>query len=242
MRLKTKGIVLSETPYSETSKILNILTEDLGLIGVISKGCRNIKSKLHGISNKMNYGEYVISYKENGLSTLIEGDILNSFKNYYDNMKLAVFGYYLIDLIYQVLKENNHKDLFYLLEQSLIKINNGLSPELISNIVEVKLLTYLGVSLQLDSCVICGNTNDFITVSKDYGGIICKNCYQNEYIMNEKALKLLCLFNKIDLNKIEVLEITDYDVIHEIDDFIYEYYNNYTGIYLKKKEKLNMFM
>ena len=81
MQVKTKAIVLSETPYSETSKILNILTEDYGLIGVISRGSRNIKSKLRGISNKMNYCEYTISYKEKTLSTLIEGNIINSFKS-----------------------------------------------------------------------------------------------------------------------------------------------------------------
>ena len=72
MQVRIKGIVLSETPYSETSKILNILTNEYGLIGVISKGSKNIKSKLRGISNKMNYCEYTINYKENGLSTLIE--------------------------------------------------------------------------------------------------------------------------------------------------------------------------
>ena len=37
MQLKTKGIVLSETPYSESSKILNVLTSDYGLIGIISR-------------------------------------------------------------------------------------------------------------------------------------------------------------------------------------------------------------
>ena len=77
-----EGIVISETNYSESSKILNVLTDKYGLIGVISKGCSNMKSKLRGVSNKMNYGEYTINYKENGLSTLIEGAIINSFKNY----------------------------------------------------------------------------------------------------------------------------------------------------------------
>ena len=38
MVVKTKGIVLSETNYGETSKILNILTNDYGLIG-IRNGC-----------------------------------------------------------------------------------------------------------------------------------------------------------------------------------------------------------
>ena len=63
MQTKTKGIVLTETPYSETSKILNVLTEDYGLIGVISKGCKVLKSKLRGVSNKMNYCEYTIKSK-----------------------------------------------------------------------------------------------------------------------------------------------------------------------------------
>ena len=103
MQTKTKGIVLSETPYSETSKILNILTEDYGLIGVISKGSRNIKSKLRGVSNKMNYAEYTINYKDNSLSTLIEGNNLNSLKNIYTDMKMATYSFYIMDLVYQVL-------------------------------------------------------------------------------------------------------------------------------------------
>ena len=81
MQAKVKGIVLTETSYSETSKILNVLTDEYGLIGIISKGCKNLKNKLRGVSNKMNYCEYTINYKENGLSTLIEGDTINSFKN-----------------------------------------------------------------------------------------------------------------------------------------------------------------
>ena len=238
MRLKTKGIVLSETPYSETSKILQVLTEDYGLIGIISKGCRNVKNKLRGVSNKMCYAEYTINYKENGLSTLIEGDMINSFKNIYVDMKKAMFAFYLIDLIYQVLKENNNKDLYYLLVIALIKINDGLSPELICNIVELKLLDYLGVSLNLETCSNCGRDDNILTIDINSGGLICKDCYQEGYIFNDKAIHLMQLLNRVNLNKITSLEITESDIIKEIDDFIYEYYNKYTGIYLPKKEKL----
>lgn len=241
MQLKTKGIVISETPYSETSKILNILTEDYGLIGVISKGCRNIKNKLRGVSNKMNYCEYTISYKENGLSTLIEGNILNSFKNIFVDFKKATYSFYIMDLCGQVLKENNNKEIFPFLEQALIKLNDGLSPELISIIIEIKLLDFLGVSLNLSSCSICGREDGFITLDLTSGGLICRNCYHEGYIFNEKSLKLLCLLNKINLSKISTLEITDQGIFKEIDDFIHEYYSNYTGIYLNKKDKLSKF-
>ena len=235
MQLKTKGIVLSETPYSETSKILQVLTEDYGLIGIISKGCRNVKNKLRGVSNKMNYCEYTINYKENGLSTLMEGNNINSFKNTFGNMKKSMYSFYLMDLCSQVLKENNNKDIFNLLSMALVKIDEGLSPELISNILEIKLLDYLGVTLNLQNCSICGKEEDLITLDLNNGGVICSDCYQEGYIMNPKAIKLMQLLNNVDINKLEKLEITDDSIFQEIDKFINEYYSIYTGIYLKKK-------
>ena len=60
---KVEGIVLTETNYSESSKILNVLTKEYGLIGVISKGSRNLKSKLRGVSRKLVYGTFHIYYK-----------------------------------------------------------------------------------------------------------------------------------------------------------------------------------
>ena len=238
MQLKTKGIVLHETPYGETSKILSVLTEDFGKISIISKGCRNVKNKLRGVSNKMNYCEYTIAYKENGISTMIEGTTINSFKNVFGDMKKSIYSFYLIDLINQVLNENNDKDLYNLLSLALIKINDGLSPELISTIIEIKLLKYLGVNLNLSSCVICGSKNDLITIDLENGGCLCHNCYHEGYLFQERALKLLFLLNKVDLSKIKELEITDSEPYKEIDDFIYEYYTHYTGIYINKKEKL----
>jgi DNA repair protein RecO (recombination protein O) len=238
MQTKTKGIVLTETSYSETSKILNVLTEDFGLIGIISKGCKNLKNKLRGVSNKMNFCEYTINYKEKGLSTLIEGTTINSFKNIYIDMKKAMYAFYLMDLVSQVLKENNNKEIYNLLVPALIKINDGLSPELISNIVEIKLLDYLGVSLNLEECSICGNKDDLITIDIASGGVICKDCYNEGYIMNNKALHLMQLLKKVDISKLETLEITDEEIFKEIDKFIYEYYTSFTGIYIKKKDNM----
>lgn len=240
MQIKTKGIILNETPYSETSKILNILTSDYGMISAISKGCRNIKNKLRGVSNKMNYCEYTINYKEKGLSTLIEGSTINSFKNTYGDIKKSVYSFYLMDLVKQVLNENNDKEIFTLLSSALVKIDEGLSPELISNIIELNLLKYLGVSLNLTSCTNCGSVDNLVTVDLNSGGCLCSNC-AHEILFSNRALKLLLTLNKVDLSKVNKLEITDDEVFHEIDHFLYEYYTIYTGIYIKKKENLLKF-
>lgn len=238
MLVKTKGIVLKETPYSETSKVLNVLTSDYGLIGILSKGCKNMKSKLRGISNKMVYAEFTIKYKETGLSTLTEGNYINSFKNIFNDIKKANYSFYLMDLVYQIVSENNNKNLFPLLEQGLIKINDGLSPELVSNIIELKLLKYLGVNLNLSNCVLC-NSPDIFNLDIDNGGVICKNCYHEGYVFNNKTIKLLSLMEQLDLSKITNLEITDESIFMEVNDFLHEYYSAYTGLYLHDKKKFN---
>ena len=72
----TKGIILKEVNYSDSSKILKVLTEEYGLISILSKGCRNLKSKLRGVSRKLIYGKFNVYYKEQGVSTLISIDII----------------------------------------------------------------------------------------------------------------------------------------------------------------------
>ena len=37
-----EGIIVTETAYGESSKILNILTKDAGIIGVMAKGAKKI--------------------------------------------------------------------------------------------------------------------------------------------------------------------------------------------------------
>ena len=142
MKITIEGIVLNETNYSETSKILNILTKEYGLISVISKGSRSLKSHLRGISMKLVYASFTISYKEKGLSTLIEGSPINSLKYIMTNFKKMGYANYLIELTKNVLKENNQGEIFEELIPCLIKINEDFDPEIITNIYEVKMLKY----------------------------------------------------------------------------------------------------
>ena len=237
MLVKVKGIILSETNYSESSKILNVLTDTYGLLGMMAKGARNIKSKLH-VANKMIYGEFSINYKESGLSTISEINIINSFKNINFDLKKASYAFYIIDLVKDVLKENNNKEIFTLLEQALIKINEGLNPLFISNIVELQLLKYLGVSIELNHCIICGKKDNIKTIDINLGGLVCSNCYQDSFLLNEKTIKLLRLMYYVDLEKLDNINISDENLIKEIDDFIKEYYSRYTGIFLKNKDNI----
>lgn len=234
---KIEGIVLSETNYSESSKILNVLTKEFGIIGVISKGCRKMKSPLRSVSNKLSYGIFNLSYKKEGLSTLISVDVLNSFNKIKMDITKISYASFLLELTEQVYKQNPHSDIFDLFISALTKINEGIAAVVITNIIELKYLDYLGVGLMLDGCSVCGNSDDIITISSKYGGYLCKNCLKEEVIVSSKMIKLIRMFYYVDISKISKLDL-HYDTIKEIDSFLDEYYDEYTGLYLRSKQFL----
>ena len=236
--VKVKGIIISDTNYSESSKILNVLTKEYGLIGIIAKGCRNLKSKLRSVSTKLTYGYFYINYKENTLSTLLEVDVLNDFKTIKTNLTKIGYALYLVDFARQVEMENKDEQIFNILEAALVKIEEGFDPGIITNIVELKYLFFLGVRPELNKCSKCGSTKNIVTISGDSGGYICKNCYKNEYITDEKTVKLLRMFEFVDISKIKELNILDRNK-KEIDTFLESYYLRYTGLYLKSKDFLS---
>ncbi len=236
-KVKVKGIIIGDTNYSESSKILNILTSEYGIVGAISKGCRNYKSKLRSVSMKLTYGYFYINYKEEGLSVLTEVDVIDDFKDIKTDLVKIGYSSYLIDLAKQVIKQNNNSDIFTILESSLIKINEGFLPSIITNIAELKYLSYLGVAPILDRCSICGSDKNIVTVNSDSGGYVCNNCYTNQYICDSKTIKLLRMFLYVDLAKIKELNIKDKN-IKEINKFLEDYYIKYTGLYLKPKSFL----
>ena len=103
--------------------------------------------------------------------------------------------------------------------------------------MELKYLEFLGVMPNLEGCSICGSNKNIITLNGDSGGYLCKNCYTNEFIVDEKTIKLLRMFNYVDIKKIKEINIKDKNK-QEINQFLENYYTKYTGLYLKSKDFL----
>ncbi len=237
MLKKIRGIVVSEVPYKDSSKVLNILCEE-GVIGVISKGCKRINSPLRVISNKLTLGEYVIYYNESKLSTLKEGSVIDNFNNIKNDLNKISHATYITDLVNQVMKQNADPTVFSLYVSALKKIDEGINETVVMNILEIKLLDYLGVGINLNGCAKCGSTREIVTIDPDVGGYICKNCYTNEIIYDERVRKMLRMYYLVEIDSIKELKIKDY-VIDSINKFLSVYYDRYTGLYIRSKEFLD---
>ncbi len=233
---KVKGIIISESSYSETSKLLNIFTKEYGVIGVLAKGAKRIKSNLRSVSSKLTYADFQINYKEGKLSNLICADVINPFNEIKKDLLKISYASFLLELTSQVMKQTNSKDIFSLLESTLLKIEEGFDPVIITSILELKYLDYLGIKPVLDSCAVCGSTR-VLTVSTNKGGFVCENCHTNEKIVDKKTIQILRMLYFVDISKISKINLSEM-IKKEIDDFINEYYDKYTGLYLKSKKFL----
>lgn len=233
-----EGIIVSEKPYGETSKIIQCLTKKYGIIGIIAKGSRSLKSDLRSVTNKLIYGNFNIYYKKDKLSNLVSVDVINSFKNIMKDLTKISYASFLIDLTSQVYKQCQSIEVYNLLINALIKINENYEPSVITNILELKFLDFLGVMPIIDRCSACGRTSGIVTLDSNRGGYICSNCYKNEKVVSDKTIKLIRMYYYVDISKITKLEVSNKSKI-EINNFLDDYYDRYTGLYLKSKSLIN---
>ena len=71
---KIKGIVIKESNYKETSKIINVYTKD-GIYNIVAKGAKRIKSPLFLGTTFLSYGEFCI-YEKDSMSILKSGSLV----------------------------------------------------------------------------------------------------------------------------------------------------------------------
>lgn len=210
---KIEGFILSETDYSQNSKILNIITREYGVIGVIAKGCKKINSPIRSVSQKLLHANFYIRYKKDKLSILIGADVINIYKNIRNDILKISYLSYIADITQQVCKEEKNEEIYDIFIASTIKLEKNLSPEVLSNIIEVKYLNFLGVDIDLN---------------KEYN---------EENFLNLKEIKLLKIYQVVDIKSIGKIDV-DKISSEKINKFLKNYYENYTGIYIHSKSNI----
>ena len=237
MLSEVEGFILSETSYGETSKIINVFTKEYGVIGIMCKGAKSLKSKNRVATLRFTYAKFNIFFKQGKLSNLVSADIINPLKNIRSDITLISYISYLTELTEQVIKQSNNNLMYDYFIEAILKIENGLDPLVITNILEIKYLEQLGVMFNLDECVLCGSKQGIVTIDADKGGYICLNCLTNELIVDKKVIKMLRMYYYVNIKSITAIKVDD-NVKIIINKFLDMYYDRYTGLYLNSKNFL----
>ncbi|MEZ4210301.1 MAG: DNA repair protein RecO [Patescibacteria group bacterium] len=174
--IKTTGIVIKKTDLGEADRLLTVLSSDLGKVKVVGKGIRRPKAKLSAWLDMFRYNHLTLAkgktfYIATGAQT---EELL--LKEGMDWDRLAV-GYYLCELLDKNVEEHQElPGLFELLRESLMDLGQGeVSELLIRASFELKFLELLGVSPELERCVV---TEAELNVEQQYffsmrmGGVV----------------------------------------------------------------------
>lgn len=237
---EVEGIVLKETPYSETSKIIQVLTKEYGLISIIAKGASSLKNSLRSLTIPFLYAKLNITYKKDKLSILKNGTAIKLYGSDTKDLKLYAYISYLSELTYNVLKENNDKEIFNILKDGLDKIVDRFNPKVIQNIIEFKYLDYLGITPNFDICQKCNQIKEPYAIDGKIGGFVCSDCYTNEIKVSSNYKKIISRFQNVDIKEIKEIKLSKEDE-QIINTFLTEYYEKYSAIYVNSKKFLNSF-
>lgn len=237
MHIKVEGFIVSETPFKDSSKIINILTKEYGLIGVIVRGAKNIKSPLRAVSQKFVYANFSLLYKKDKLSILVSADVIDPFKNLHNDLTLISYLTYLSDITHQIYKESKSSEIFDLFITTLKKINSGLDPEVLTNILELKYLYFLGVGPDFSQCSVCSKNADIVNIDINTNEALCINCSLQKPIVPIKVIKLLKMYEHVNISSVNDIKI-EKELTKIINSYLKNYYDNYTGIYVHSKNYL----
>ncbi|HLR70614.1 MAG TPA: DNA repair protein RecO, partial [Pseudogracilibacillus sp.] len=106
MLKQLEGIVLKTQDYGETHKLITVFTKQFGKLTAISRGANKPKSKLSAVSQAFIQGDFLI-YVSKGLSTIQQGQIIQSFRHIREDIEKTAYAAYMIELTDKTLESKN---------------------------------------------------------------------------------------------------------------------------------------
>lgn len=222
--VKTKGIVLSEVSFSESDKMLTVLTPDLGKISCVAKGARRMQSTMLSSSQIFAFSEFVLFRSKGDTYYINSAELIESFysiRNDYDRLNCAM------DCMRFVKKNANENETSTLMLKLvlntiyLISVGNK-NMDFVKVVFELKAVQILGYAPDVGICKVCKDSNSQITgFSMKNEGFICDNCKNIDksiFILSPPAVAAIRFVMRSELGKIFSFSVSD-EVVKEIEKF-----------------------
>lgn len=225
---KSEAIVLHSRKQGETSKLLSLYSRNFGLVKVVAKGSRSLKSHYWGVLELFNHIDMVYYHKEaREVQFLSQASIITTFKTLRTDIKKLAVAAALCELIEAAeIHGSANPGLFKLLQEFLTILdqrNTGWW-----NLLRGSMLKYLDISgfrPEFDYCESCHtdriNGNNYFVFKN--GGYQCGTCMKVTppgLVLAGDAIKLLRWLQKTELAQQATVRVPQL-VGHQVDHFIF---------------------
>lgn len=240
-----KGVVIKTRNYGETHKIITIFSNKLGKFNGIARGSNRPKSRMAAVTQPFIYGNYLV-YVSRGLSTIQQGEIIESFRHIQEDIIKTAYIAYIMELTDKLMDEKQPEPFIYdQFIQTMHWINAFSGAEHYLEIpvmmYELKLYAHGGFAPVVDHCVNCRNQNNQIAAfSIQNGGLLCAQCSRNSQgaiDISENVAKLFRLLRHITIERLGNISVQEKN-IQLMRKIINSYYDAYGSYYLKSRNFL----
>ena len=207
MRHKTKGLVIREAPKGETSKLLTVLTPDLGVITVNAKGVRKLSAPYLKSAQLFAFSDMLLHIK-NGFYTLAEASLVTDFYSLSSDITRYSLACYLAEAASAFAVPGEEcSNILRLLLNSLYALEKGLvSPPLLKSAFELRLCAECGFFPEVAECAECGNDleNTVSLFNAVEGVALCRDCASaggDNYIVSPSVCKAMKHITESELSK-----------------------------------------
>jgi len=179
MYINTTGLILRETKYKDSSKILTVLTESEGKLTVSARGALRKDSKLMAATQPLAYSEMTLSSSRDRW-TMTEARPVELFSGLSGEVTALALGSYFAELIEAVSDEDMpNPELLSLALNALYVLSESLKDEkLVKPAFEMRLMCLGGFAPRLERCNACGKERPEEPVLDVAGGVVLcgKSC------------------------------------------------------------------
>ena len=175
---KSQAVVLRLVPYSNTSLIVTLFTDNLGKIGVLAKGARRPKSPFEAALDLLAVCRVVFIHKSRDvLDLLTEAKLVRRFRSASRDLLRLYAGFYVAEITEGLTEfADPHPDLFIALERTLEVLDTGSDSPTWLSWYALHLLHEIGTAPALRHCVRCGRAADGTWLGLADGGVLCRAC------------------------------------------------------------------
>lgn len=235
------GIIIKTQDYGETHKLVTIFSKKLGKFTALARGAKKPKSRMAAVTQPFVYGEFFV-YVNTGLSTIQQGEILDSYRQVREDIIKTAYAAYIGELSDKLLESK--KPVPHLFDQFLqtldwMKTHDEVTIPIM--MYEMKIFEEGGFGPVVHHCVNCGKKEAPFLFSIKEGGLLCRNCHSldiNGIPMSNTLVKLIYTFAKVGLEQVGTISVKEENekILRKILD---AYYDQYGGHYLKTKKFLS---
>lgn len=241
MQYRVEGIVIRSMDYGEGNKIVTLLTDTNGKVGIIIRGAKKVRSRHGSLAQLFTHGHFLY-FRNSGLGTLTHGEIIESHHVLREQLDLAAYSSYAAELVDRALQDEDVGQFIYeQLKACLNAFVEGKDILVTIQLFEMKILQAAGYGPDFDECASCGNVNGPMAVSAQAGGVLCSRCAYKDaqaIAVSDGALKLLRLYRRMDLRRLGNVQVSD-DTKKQLKAVMRLLMDTHIGIPLKSRSFLD---